>query len=342
MKKMIAAIAWLLTIFLASCGKNTVDTLTYAVYPYISGVDQYCEIIEKRWAEIEPDIKLVRAEWDCYEGGSPDGIDVIMYDAVMQELLIENEWIRPIDKKEIKKSEDIFPFALEGLTVDGRLYGIPVFLCGNFLIYDRECTELAEAEHLTDLSGESEILVINSKFSLNRPQYIHEVLADTLSEANPSAGDDVDSVMALVDKLAVDAHESDDDTQVALAYDSGAGKGYIGFSESMRFLSKRMSGTSIKTISFSDREDLPRLYVDAVAVNSKVTGQRYDKCIELMNVIADSDVLSSISVQNGSPQYLLLARNTPYETLIKSFPLYEQLEKLVLNEKNKVILGSRP
>ncbi|MBQ3968775.1 MAG: hypothetical protein II688_08815, partial [Lachnospiraceae bacterium] len=177
---------------------------------------------------------------------------------------------------------------------------------------------------------------------LNRPQYIHEVLADTLSEANPSAGDDVDSVMALVDKLAVDAHESDDDTQVALAYDSGAGKGYIGFSESMRFLSKRMSGTSIKTISFSDREDLPRLYVDAVAVNSKVTGQRYDKCIELMNVIADSDVLSSISVQNGSPQYLLLARKTPYETLIKSFPLYEQLEKLVLNEKNKVILGPRP
>lgn len=328
--------------FLSSCGHYDVDTLTYAFFPYIPDAGYYQEIIEKRWAEIEPDIELVRAEWDCYYDGVPDGIDVIMYDAVVQEALIENGWIQPIDPDKVYNAEDIFPFALEGLTADGRLYGIPALLCGSFMIYDMDCADLAAAEHLTDLADESETLVINSKFSMNRPQYIHEILADTLGEANPTAGSDSDELMALVDTLAVDAHEQDDDAQVAAAYDSGIGKGYIGFSESIRLLNRRISRTGIKTISFSDQDDLPRMYVDAAAVNSKVKGKRLEKSIELMNIIAEADVLSSLSVENGIPQYLLLARQSSYEPLVKQFPIYEQLEKMASNENNRTILGPRP
>lgn len=342
MKKWIAVLFLLLTVFFASCDNNGVDTLTYAVFPYMPDTGYYQEMIERRWAEIEPDIKLVRAEWNCYEDGVPDGIDVIMYDTVMRDTLIENGWIQAIDRNAVQKAEDIFPFALEGLTVDGRLYGIPVLLCGNFLIYDLDCTDLADAEHLTDFAHESGILVINSESSMNRPQYIHEILADTRREANPSADSDADDLMSLMDQLAIDAHERDDDTQVALAYDSGIGKGYIGFSESIRLLGNRISRTGIKSISFSDQEDLPRVYVDAVAVNSKVKGNRYEKCMELMNVIAEADVLSSVSVQNGVPQYLLLARKSAYEPLVKRFPLYAQIEKLASNENNQAILGPRP
>ena len=161
MKKYIAAIVLFLTVFIATCGYNRVDTLTYAVYPYIPDAEYYQEIIERRWAEIEPNIKLVRAEWNCYYDGVPDGIDVIMYDAVMRDALIEDGWIRPIDPGKVQNAEDIFSFALEDLTVNGKLYGVPVFLCGNFLIYDMGSTELAEAEHLTDFRDESELLVIN-------------------------------------------------------------------------------------------------------------------------------------------------------------------------------------
>ena len=133
MKKYIAAIVLFLTVFIASCGYNRVDTLTYAVYPYIPDAEYYQEIIERRWAEIEPNIKLVRAEWNCYHDGVPDDIDVIMYDAVIQDALIEDGWIRPIDPGKVQNAEDIFSFALEDLTVNGKLYGVPVFLCGNFL-----------------------------------------------------------------------------------------------------------------------------------------------------------------------------------------------------------------
>ena len=342
MKKYIAAIVLFLTVFIATCGYNRVDTLTYAVYPYIPDAEYYQEIIERRWAEIEPNIKLVRAEWNCYHDGVPDGIDVIMYDAVMRDALIEDGWIRPIDPGKVQNAEDIFSFALEDLTVNGKLYGVPVFLCGNFLIYDMGSTELAEAEHLTDFRDESELLVINSEHDSNRAQYIYEVLADTLGEANPMESEDTDGLMEFIDRLAVDAHKRDDDTQVALAYDAGIGKGYIGFSESLRLLSKRISRTGIKSISFSDQDNIARLYVDAAAINSKVKGPRFEKCTELVNVIAEADVLSALSVQNGAAQYLLLARKTPYQTLRERFPLYAELEKLASNDYNHVILGPMP
>ena len=119
----------------------------------------------------------------------------------------------------------------EGFTVEGKLYGIPVFLCGNFLIYDQGCEAVATAEHITDLTDASGILVVNSEDPVNRPQYVSEVIADETGEANPSADDGAEDMMRLIDRLAIDAHKHDNDTQVATAYDSGVGQGYIGFNE---------------------------------------------------------------------------------------------------------------
>ena len=67
-------------------------------------------------------------------------------------------------------------------------------------------------------------------------------------------------------------------------------------------------------------------------------GKRYEKCLELMNVMAEADVMTALSVQDGEPQYLMLPRNSPYKTLIEQFTLYSELEKLANNEKNHVIL----
>ncbi|MBR3015666.1 MAG: hypothetical protein IKH57_01045 [Clostridia bacterium] len=339
MKKWIAAVVLVLMAYGTPCSAESVDTLTYAVFPYLPDAVYYQELIEKRWAEIEPGIKLIRADWDCYEDGAPDGIDVIMYDAVKRDALIEAGWIQPIGLSAVQNADDIFPFAIEGLTVEGQLYGIPVFLCGNFLIYDVGCDALVHGEHLTDLARESEILVINSDFPENREQYAFEILADTLREANPKADSGAEEMLSLMDRLAIDAHQRDDDTQVALAYDSGIGQGYIGFSESIRLLNLRVSQTGIKAISFSDQKDLPRVYTDAAAVTGGVDGLRYEKCIELMNVMAEADILTALSVQDGVPQYLLLARKSPYKPLAGQFQLYAQLEKLAFNKDNRVILG---
>ena len=338
-KKCFTAFILLIMAFsMTACTQRPVDTLTYAVFPYLPDVEYYQEIIETRWAEIEPDIRLVRADWDCYTDGKPEGIDVVMFDAVMRDKIVESGWIQSIDPSEVDKIEDIYPFALEGSTVNGKLYGIPVFLCGNFLIYDQDNEALAKAEHITDLEGMSEILVVNSEFSNYREQYTIEATADTLGDVNPSIDDSDNVYMQPIDDLTINKHKHDDNMQVAKVYDSGVGQGYIGFSESMRFLENRVNETQIRTISFGDQENIFRLYVDNAALTAGVKGQRYEKCLELMNVMAEADVLTKVSVQKGVPQYLMLARKSAYPDLINQFELYAQIEKLASNEKNNTIL----
>ena len=144
--------------------------------------------------------------------------------------------------------------------------------------------------------------------------------------------------MRLIDRLAIDAHKHDNDTQVATAYDSGVGQGYIGFSESMRFLKRRSDVTRIKSISFSEQENTLRIYADAVAVTTGAKGQRYEKSLKLMNVMAEADILTALSVRDGVPQYLLLARRSPYQPLADQFEIYNQLECLASNEENHVIV----
>ena len=234
----------------SSCRKKQNETLTYAVFPYLPDAEYYQEIIERRWAETEPDVKLVRAEWDCYTDSKPEGIDVFMFDAILRNQIIDAGWIQPIDPKEVKQSEDIYAFAKEGLTADGSLYGIPVFLCGNFLVYDQTSAALSEAEHLTDLADLSEILVVNCEFPDNREQYIIEATADSLGKENPAPEECSEERMELLESLAIEKHKQDDDFHVAEAYDAGTGMGYIGFSESMRLLKERIGHTAIKSISF--------------------------------------------------------------------------------------------
>lgn len=339
MKKVFATVVALMMILCAACcAEARVDALTYAVFPYLPDSGYYQQIIEHRWAEVEPEIPLVRAEWDCYTDGAPEGIDVVMFDAVMLESLVDVGWIQPIDPYAVLDSGDIFPFAVEGLTVEESLYGIPVFLCGNFLIYDVDSAALDTAEHITDLADMSEILVVNSENPANRSQYIIEAIADTRGAANPSVDGGAEDAMELIDRLTIDAHKHDDDAQVAMAYDAGIGQGYIGFSESVRFLKNRADRTRIKSISFSGQPDVRRLYVDAAAVTADVEGQRFEKCLELMNIMAGADMLTALSVQDGAPQYLLLARRSPYPYLSEAFPIYAQLESLAGAENNHVIL----
>ena len=76
----------------------------------------------------------------------------------------------------------------------------------------------------------------------------------------------------------------------------------------------------------------------AAAVTAGAEGEKYEKCLELMNVMAEADVLAVLSVREGAPQYLLLARRAPYRSLMDTFPIYAQLEKLAGNEKNHVML----
>ena len=102
-------------------------------------------------------------------------------------------------------------------------------------------------------------------------------------------------------------------------------------------LKNRAETSRIKAVSFGAGANIPRLYVDAASVTAGVEGERYEKCLELINIMAEAEVLTALSVQDGKPQYLLLSRRVPYRSLSGLYPLYKQLEELAANDHNCVI-----
>ncbi len=71
MKKGFTVFLALMILFCAACcAGEGADCLTYAIYPLLPDPAYDQELIERRWAEVEPDIPLVRAEWNCYTDGA--------------------------------------------------------------------------------------------------------------------------------------------------------------------------------------------------------------------------------------------------------------------------------
>ena len=54
--------------------------------------------------------------------------------------------------------------------------------------------------------------------------------------------------------------------------------------------------------------------------------------------VSGAYLLTALSVQDGAPQYLLLAGESPYSHLAEAFPSYDRLESLAGAENNHVIL----
>ena len=55
--------ALMMLICAVSLAEEGVDALTYAVFSYLPDAGYYQELIEQRWAEAEPGIRLIRTDW---------------------------------------------------------------------------------------------------------------------------------------------------------------------------------------------------------------------------------------------------------------------------------------
>ena len=138
-------------------------------------------------------------------------------------------------------------------------------------------------------------------------------------------------------QLAVKGHEKNLPEDVARAYDARKGMGCINYSEIMRFMENRIEDTDIKAISFGKADNMPRVYADGVAIASGIQGAKYDKCMELLNVMSEADIALKLSVVDNKPQYILLPIISPYGDIARRYPIYGKLKALVTDSRNHVI-----
>ena len=69
-------------------------------------------------------------------------------------------------------------------------------------------------------------------------------------------------------------------------------------------------------------------YVDAAAINAKISSKKRSLALDLLNIITGTDALARAQTNGGSPQYLLSARYSIYDAMASDYPLYAGLKKV--------------
>ena len=309
-------------------------TVTYSLYPYLPDADYYREILEEEWNKLHPDVDLVYSNYDCYYDGAPEGIDVIMFDSLLEQSLINNGYLRPVEQQDINEPEDFFDFTMIPAQGKSTLYGEPVLICADFLIYDLNDPVLASAESIIDIAAGGENLLIRYNAA---GEYIYrlDAAADICQDASVTQSEkavsaiDTDESLSAIRKILIRKYMKDNNYELARLYDEGKADGFIGYSENLSAVEHRLNNTGIKLISYSNSDNIPLYFCDMAGISTAVSEDKTDICMDLVNLMADPSILERLTVMDGKPQYLLPARQSVYDTIKDEYPLYGKLQEMI-------------
>ena len=309
-------------------------TVTYSLYPYLPDVDYYREILEEEWDKLHPDVDLVYSDYDCYYDGAPEGIDVIMFDSLIEQGMISNGYLRPVDQQDMNEPEGFFEFTMMPAQGQSTLYGVPVLICADFLIYDRNDPVLASADSMMDIAAGGEDLLIRFNAACEAI-YRLDAAADISQDASVTqsakaiTGVDTGESLDAIRETLISKYKYENNYELARLYDEGKADGLIGYSENLTAIDDRLDDTGIKLISLSDTGNIALYFCDMAGISAEVSEGKTDICMDLANLMADPSVLERLTVMDGKPQYLLPARRTVYDTIKDEYPLYGKLQEMI-------------
>ena len=140
---------------------------------------------------------------------------------------------------------------------------------------------------------------------------------------------------ALAD-AAVPEYAYSDSNSVSILYDSDVADGYVGYAETLRFLDKRLDKTEVKQISIGKNDNIPLFYCDMAGISADVPDDRTGLCMDLIEIMTDTEVMKRVSVKEDSPQYLMFSKTSFYDDMEKEYPMYTKLKKIADNGNNRL------
>ncbi|MBD5469717.1 MAG: thiamine pyridinylase [Lachnospiraceae bacterium] len=340
-------------------------TLSVALFPYVPDVEYFEKVITDTWkSDVSHDnvnLEFI-TDWDCYSSVEvPDEYDIVVLDAIYLREYAEKGELLAVNEADINDYEDILPFVREGLKVDGTTYGMPEMICANLFFYRSEDTDVAQAgnvDKLYEVMGSYEytqaepekgkgLIIDMSSGTGNICLYLDAITDEKAVYSDFAQMPDLENIdegaVQSLNELILMAgekgayYETGGDYDRAGWFGSGSGRTYIGYSESMAQMGV-LDDVKVSTLSLADREDIPLFYVDVAAINSNLSMDERKKeyALELLNVIAGSDVITQTIKRDNNCQFILPARSSCYLALKEDFPIYKQLEAIVQNSNNHV------
>ena len=331
------------------------QSISVALYPYVPDMELFQDVLARMWADIEADIALEFVDWDCFTDPSPDGIDIITYDALFTSYLAENGFIQPLDPEYLDNTEGIIPFALDGSQYNGDLYGLPFLVCSYFLIHRTDDEAMWNVENFADLCEEISARQqvdpsagLQMNYISDYPYYYLDALIDfsgtytTYTEVPDLASPDEDAMQMLHrirSVLAKTSAESDGTLhEYRTRFDAGEGSAIYDFSESLYDMPNSMDNLTIRPISFSETENIQLFYADIASLGTHVTDPaEKEACLKLIDLIGSEEFQNQLCFGSGETQYMLPASRQVYLDAQEEAPIYSLFYTLATDEHNRIV-----
>ena len=340
------------------CAAKRETELTVALFPYVPDEARFQQKIEAAWNELHPEVELNFVSWDCYLEDPAEDLDVFVYDAIYLHDFLEKGYLLPIPEESIRDIDDFFPSALSACRSDGITYALPQLLCTNLLYAWEGDTELRDVKNvyeLYELIGEADSgagLLVPLPDAVTLPLWYLEVKTDLDQSYSETFvypdGEDLDpkamEILNMIQEMADDASAAASDgarqTPRSARFADGCGRAFIGYSEDMYNMGGKEEKMVFHRLSLSEGDDIPMMYADIASVNAKISDDKREYALELLNVLTGRETLKAIfspSDKDQSPQYLLGARASIFDELAEDYPIYGRLKTLVSDPACRII-----
>ena len=317
-------------------------TMNVSLYKVVPDYDSFKKTIADRWKEKHPEVELNFENWDCYSGEVPEGLDVFVFDTISLDSFAERGFLLALSEKDIQDYNDLIPSFVEGCRVNGTLCVIPQFLCTDLLYTRKKDADLKTVQNIDDLYsvlGDSGLLLEKHSFTSKIGLYLQALIDEKQSymdqyppikegELSPIATDSLEKMRKM--HLTDSEGDLEDESRFYYArkFAEGMGRAYIGYSEAMNEMGESASDMDFRLFSMTDSKNIPVFYVDAAAINAKISDKKRALALDLLNIITGTDALTRAIANDSDPQYLLAARYSIYDALKSDYPIYKDLKNV--------------
>ncbi|HEY3899595.1 MAG TPA: extracellular solute-binding protein [Chthoniobacter sp.] len=168
MKKTITALFVLLATIYGAFGQESHRRLRVALYPYVPEKAELFLTVIQEYRRVHPevDLDIVDLTDTYYDQGLPqalngglvvDPVDVAEVDTVFLRDLVDNHLISELPADRLDDSGPYLPIASAASRLDGRVFGVPHWACGDFLLFRRDDPDAPKLKQAKTLKQVEEI-----------------------------------------------------------------------------------------------------------------------------------------------------------------------------------------
>ncbi|MBF0407460.1 MAG: hypothetical protein HQM10_08900 [Candidatus Riflebacteria bacterium] len=142
--------------------------LRVALYPYVPQSAEMYWKLETEFEDLHPDIDLRYVELgvEYYSGQLLEAVrtsraDVFEVDTIFLRDLVDEKLIQELPADVLSPKDTFLQFACDSSMIDGKIYGVPHWLCGDLIFFRKDDPDHEKFEKLTSLNG-LELIIGNS------------------------------------------------------------------------------------------------------------------------------------------------------------------------------------